>query len=124
MASRYSVPGLKKSYIKPLSHVKIWAQLDYKFTNYSYLSEATVANFQNNRKIWISCVHKGIAFWGKKILFKQSNGLIRVIWTAPSETTVKRWYADFKCSHTGTNDAEHSGHPNLAVVLNNIKKLH
>ena len=42
----------------------------------------------------------------------------------PSETTVKRCYADFKCSCTDRNDAEHSGHPNLAVVLENTKKLY
>ena len=34
-----------------MAHVKISAQTDYKFTNYSYLREATVANFQNNGKI-------------------------------------------------------------------------
>ena len=44
--------------------------------------------------------------------------------SAPSETTVKRWYADFKCSHTDTNDAECTGHPNSAVVPENTKKLH
>ena len=37
---------------------------------------------------------------------------------------VKRWYADFKRGHTGTNDAECSGCPNLAVVPKNTKKLH
>ena len=37
---------------------------------------------------------------------------------------VKRCYADFKCSRTETNDAEHSGHPNSAVVLENTKNLH
>ena len=36
---------------------------------------------------------------------------------------VKRWYADFKGGHTDTNDAEHSGCPNLAVVPENTKKL-
>ena len=40
----------------------------------------------------------------------------------PSETMVKRWYADFKRSRTSTNDAEHSSHPNSALVLE--KKLH
>ena len=44
--------------------------------------------------------------------------------SAPLETMVKRWCADFKCSCTATNDAECSGHPNLAVVLENTKKLH
>ena len=63
-------------------------------------------------------------FDGKKILFKQSNSLISVFQTAPLETTVKRWYADFKHGHTDTNDAERSGYLNLAVVLENTKKLH
>ena len=40
----------------------------------------------------------------------------------PSETMVKRWYADLKHSHTDTNDAEWSGCPNLAVDLKNTKK--
>ena len=44
--------------------------------------------------------------------------------SAPLAAMVKRWYADFKCSCTDTNDAEHSGHPNLAVVPENSKKLH
>ena len=30
--------------------------------------------------------------------------------SAPTETMVKSWYADFKYSHTDTNDAECSGH--------------
>ena len=37
---------------------------------------------------------------------------------------VKRWYGDFKCSCKDTNDAEHSGHPNSAVVPENTKELH
>ena len=40
------------------------------------------------------------------------------------ETTVKRWYADFKRGHTDTNDVECSVRPNSAVVLENTKKLH
>ena len=44
--------------------------------------------------------------------------------SAPSETMVKRWYADFKCGRRDTNDAECSGHPNSAVVWKNTKKLH
>ena len=43
---------------------------------------------------------------------------------ASLETMVKRWYVDFKRNHTDTNGAEHSGHPNLAVVPENTKKLH
>ena len=41
---------------------------------------------------------------------------------APSETTVKRWYADFKRGRTDTNDAKRSGHPILTVVPENTKK--
>ena len=44
--------------------------------------------------------------------------------SALSETTVKRWYADFKRGRTDTNDAACSGRPNLAVVPENIKTLH
>ena len=41
----------------------------------------TVANFQNNGKIWISCVDKALLSDVEKILFKQSNSLISVIQT-------------------------------------------
>ena len=44
--------------------------------------------------------------------------------SAPSETTVERWYTDFKRGRTDTNDAERSGRPNSAVVPENTKKLH
>ena len=44
--------------------------------------------------------------------------------SALSETMVKRWYTDIKRSRTDTNDAESSGHPNLAVALETTKKLH
>ena len=44
--------------------------------------------------------------------------------SAPSEATVKRWYADFKCGRTDTNDDECSGHPNSAISLENTKKPH
>ena len=43
--------------------------------------------------------------------------------SAPLETTVKWWYADFKRCPTDTNDAERSGRPNSAVVLENTKRL-
>ena len=44
--------------------------------------------------------------------------------SAPSETTVKRRYADFKHGRTDTNDVEYSGHPNSSVVPENTPKLH
>ena len=34
-----------------MARVEISAKSDYQFTNYSYLSETTVSNFQNNGKI-------------------------------------------------------------------------
>ena len=46
-----------------MAHVKIWAQSDYLFTNYCYLSEATVPNFQNNEKNLNFMCSKSIAFW-------------------------------------------------------------
>jgi len=39
--------------------------------------------------------------------------------SALSETTIKRWYADFKRGRRDTDDAEHSGHPNEAVTPEN-----
>ena len=59
----------------------------------------------------------------KKILFKQSNGLIKCyLDSALLETMIKRWYADLKRSRTNTNDAECSGCPNSRVVLESTKK--
>ena len=37
---------------------------------------------------------------------------------------VKKWYADFKCGCTDTNDGECSDCPNSAVVPEKNKKLH
>ena len=82
----------------------------------------TVANFQNNGKIWISCVDKAFLSNGKSTI-RAKQWLVKCYSdSAPSKTTVKRWYADFKYGRTVTNDAERSGHPNSAVVLANIKK--
>ena len=44
--------------------------------------------------------------------------------SAPSETTIKMWYAVFKRGNTDTNDVEHSGCPNSAVDPENTKKLY
>ena len=48
-----------------MTPVKIWAQSDYHFTNYRYLREAPVEHFQNNGKIWISCVDKALLSDGR-----------------------------------------------------------
>ena len=44
--------------------------------------------------------------------------------SSPSETTIKRWFADFKRGRRDTDDAERSGRPNEAVTSENIKKIH
>ena len=44
--------------------------------------------------------------------------------STPLETTVKRWYANFKCGRKDTNDAERLGRQNSTVVPENTKKLH
>ena len=44
--------------------------------------------------------------------------------SAPSETTIKRWFADFKRGCRDTDDAERSGRPNEAVTAENINKIH
>ena len=38
--------------------------------------------------------------------------------------TIIDWYAKFKRGRTNTDDAERSGRPKLAVVLENITKVH
>lgn len=43
--------------------------------------------------------------------------------SAPSKTTICRWYADFKRGRTYTNDAERSGRPNEAVTPENNKQV-
>ena len=103
--------------------IKIWAQSDYQFTNYSYLNEATIVNFQNNGKNWISCVDKALLSDGKKILFEQSNSLISVF----GLLSQKQWLRGGMLSLFSViwqMIAEHSGHPNSAVVPENTKKLH
>ena len=60
-----------------------------------------------------------------KILFKQSNGLISVIWALLYQKQLLRGgMLNFKPSHTDTNDAECSGRPKSTVVAENTKSLH
>ena len=42
--------------------------------------------------------------------------------SVPLTTMVKWWYADFKLSHTDTNDPEHSNCSNRVVAIENVKK--
>ena len=89
------------------------------------LSSVTLlANFQNNGKIWISCVDKTLFSDGKNIVqAKQLLGTYNLD-SAPSETTIKMGYAGFKRSRTDTNNAERSGCPNSILVPENTKNLH
>uniref|UniRef100_A0A0K2T737 Histonelysine Nmethyltransferase SETMARlike [Hydra vulgaris] n=1 Tax=Lepeophtheirus salmonis TaxID=72036 RepID=A0A0K2T737_LEPSM len=44
--------------------------------------------------------------------------------SALSKATMERWFAELKYGRTDTDDAEHSGYPNSAVVPENIQKVH
>ncbi|XP_035223201.1 uncharacterized protein LOC118195963 [Stegodyphus dumicola] len=44
-------------------------------------------------------------------------------YTAPSKTTICRWYADFKHGRTDTNDVALSGRSNEAVAAENVKQV-
>ena len=74
-------------------------------------------------KIWISCVDKALLSDGKNIVQTKQWLDKCYLDSAPLETMVKSWYADFKRSHTDTNDADHLSCPNPAVVLESTKKL-
>ena len=84
----------------------------------------TVTNFQNKGKIWISSVDKALLSKGKNTV--QVKQWLDKCYSdsAPSEATVKRWYADFEPNRSDTNDTERSHRSNTAVVLENTKKLH
>ncbi|KFM74802.1 hypothetical protein X975_15828, partial [Stegodyphus mimosarum] len=43
--------------------------------------------------------------------------------SVPSKTALCRWYADFKCGHTDTNDATQPDRPNEEVSLENVKQV-
>lgn len=44
--------------------------------------------------------------------------------SAPSKTTICRWFSEFKSGRTNTEDAERSGRPIEATTPENIKKVH
>ena len=44
--------------------------------------------------------------------------------SAPGKSTIIDWYAEFKRGRTNADDAERSGRPKLAVVPENITKVH
>ena len=79
----------------------------------------SVGNFQNNGKIWISCIDKALLFVGKNTVQAKQRLDKCYSDSVPSETMVKRGYADFKRGRTETNDAERSGRLNSAVVPEN-----
>lgn len=43
---------------------------------------------------------------------------------APSKTTIRRWFIEFKCGHTSTNDVPCSGRPIEALNKENAKKIY
>ena len=44
--------------------------------------------------------------------------------SAPSRQMIEKWIAELKRGRTSTKDAERSGRPNVAVIPENIKKIH
>ena len=67
--------------------------------------------FSNNGKTWISCVDKALLSDGEKNTVQEKQWLHKCYSDSdPLETTVKKWYADFKCGCTGTNDADQIRH--------------
>ncbi|KYN22475.1 hypothetical protein ALC57_05126, partial [Trachymyrmex cornetzi] len=44
--------------------------------------------------------------------------------SAPSRTTVYRWFSEFKMAHTSTEDAPHSGRPKEATNEEIVKQVH
>ena len=44
--------------------------------------------------------------------------------SAPSKTTICRWYAEFKRGRTDTENAERPSRPNEVVTQETIKKVH
>ncbi|EFN87921.1 hypothetical protein EAI_06928, partial [Harpegnathos saltator] len=43
--------------------------------------------------------------------------------SAPPNSTIKYWFAEFRRNRTSTNDAPRSGRPNEAVTPENIQKI-
>ena len=68
---------------------------------------------QNNFLCWFT-----IAFWWKKNTVQAQQWLEKCYGdSAPSKTTICRWYAEFKRGRTDTDDAERSGRPNEVRLL-------
>ena len=93
--------------------------ISLQITSTDVLSEAAFRKVQKNGQIWISCAYKALLSDGKNTV--QAKQWLDKCYSdsASSKTTVKRCYADFKSGRTDTNDAERSGCPNSAVVLEN-----
>ena len=44
--------------------------------------------------------------------------------SAPSISMVKKWFTEFRCGRTSTNDAERSGRPREVITLEIVDKIH
>ena len=55
---------------------------------------------------------------------KFDRKLSKITSTIFLRVTIIDWYAEFKRGRTNTDDAERSGHPKSAVVLENITNVH
>ncbi|KYN07571.1 hypothetical protein ALC62_01391 [Cyphomyrmex costatus] len=86
------------------------------FISYSGLSDATFVFFKTMEKSEFRVLIKNCFLMGKNTV--QAKQWLDMCYSdsAPLETTVKRWYADFKRGRKNANDAERSGRSNSTKV--------
>lgn len=94
------------------------------FTSYSGLSDATFDIFKTMDSNQFRVLIYHCYLMGKNTV--QAQQWLEKCYpdSAPSKTTICRWFAEFKRGRTNTEDAERSGRPNDAVTPENIKKVH
>ena len=93
-------------------------------TSYSDLSEASldILKTMDSKQFRVLIYH---CFLMKKNTVQAQQWLEKFYGdSAPSKTTICRWYAEFKGGRTDKGDAERSGRPNKVVTPETIRKVH
>ena len=110
--------NLQKIPVKISWHSDVWS------TTYSDLSDASLDILKtiDSKQFRVLIYH---CFLIKKNTVRAQQWLEKCYGdTAPSKSTICRWYAEFKRGRTDTEDAERSGPPNEVVTPETIKKVH
>ena len=110
--------NLQKIPVKISWHSDVWS------TNYSDLSEASldILKTMDSQQFRVLIYH---CFLMKKNTVQAQQWLEKCCGdSAPSKTTICRWYAEFKRGRTDTEDAERTSRPNEVVTPETIKKVH